>query len=114
MYGYLSVAIKVFRSKQTLIHLLACLWHANESVYEFPACQLCKVSLLEFILSLKAFCTRGISRVTLMKGTQNHGKTRGEKKNLNCEKLQCSWRETFSFPSFAFVLGVNEDLSRPA
>jgi len=43
-----------------------------------------------------------------MEGTQNHGKARGEEENLNCEKLQCTWRETFYFSSFPFVLCVNE------
>jgi hypothetical protein len=105
-----TVAIKVSGSKQTLFHVLACSWHANLPVYAFPACQLCKMCLLECILSLEAFRKRGISRATLMEGTQNHGKARGEEENLNCEKLQCSGRETFSFSFFPFVLGVNEGI----
>ena len=66
--------------------------------------------LLECILSLEAFRKRGISRATLMEGTQNHRKASGEEENLNCEKLQCSWRETFSFSSIPFVLDVNEGI----
>jgi len=45
-----------------------------------------------------------------MEGTQNHRKASGEEENLNCEKLQCSWRETFSFSSIPFVLDVNEGI----
>jgi hypothetical protein len=83
----------------------------NVLVNIFPACQLCKMWLLEFISSLKAFCKRGISRLTLMEGTQNQGKVWGEEGNFNCGKLQCSWKETFSFSAFPFVLGVNEGFS---
>jgi len=40
-------------------------------------------------------------------GDVDEGHTK-PRENLNGEKLQCSWRETFSFSSFPFVLGVNE------
>jgi hypothetical protein len=105
------LAIKVTRSKQTLFSRIG-LFLARERtglrISRLSACQLRKTLLLECILSLKAFRKCSIRTVTLMEGTQNHGKSGGEEENLNGEKLQCSWRETFSFSSFPFVLGVNE------